>query len=124
MAQFGPLEAAIMDVLWSRAEPHRFLTVREVLTELNRTRPLAYTTVLTVLDNLHRKGWVQRELEGRAWRYTATTSREDHIASLMSEMLSGADDPHAVVLRLVAQLPPEEAAQIRSTLLNDPPPPR
>jgi predicted transcriptional regulator len=52
MLGLGELEASVMDVLWSTAEP---LRVRQVLDELNQHRDLAYTTVMTVLDNLHRK---------------------------------------------------------------------
>ncbi len=59
MRGLGELESAVMDVLWSMPGP---LRVRDVLDELAPGRTLAYTTVMTVLDNLHRKGWVQREM--------------------------------------------------------------
>ncbi len=56
---FGGLEAQVMDWLWRAGQP---MTVREVLDRLNadRARPLAYTSVLTVLDNLFRKDAVPR----------------------------------------------------------------
>jgi predicted transcriptional regulator len=66
MQGLGELEAAVMDVLWRAERPTK---VRDVLERLDTGKPLAYTTVLTVLDNLHRKGWVQRELHGRAYHY-------------------------------------------------------
>lgn len=62
-----------MAVLW-RPEPSA-RSVREVLDALSG-RDLAYTTVLTVLDRLSRKGYVDRVRDGRAWRYTAAVSRE------------------------------------------------
>ena len=59
----GKLEKLIMDRLWSRDHP---VAVREVLEDLQRERTLAYTTVMTVMDNLHRKGVLPRETDGRA----------------------------------------------------------
>jgi predicted transcriptional regulator len=72
MRQFGELEAEIMDRLWAWSRP---ALVREVVDDLNRDRPLAYTTVMTVMENLHRKGWLRRERDGRAWRYEPTGSQ-------------------------------------------------
>jgi len=117
VGQFGALEAAIMDVLWSRTAP---MTVRDVLEVLHRDRPLAYTTVMTVLDNLHRKGWLRRERDGRAWRYTAVMSRDAYTADMMSHMLAGSPDPAAVFLHLVSQLSPAETTQLRAVLLRAP----
>jgi predicted transcriptional regulator len=53
MFGLGDLESAVMAVLWGSTEPGK---VREVLERLHTPKQLAYTTVLTVLDNLHRKG--------------------------------------------------------------------
>ena len=53
MRQFGELEAVIMDRLWDWGRP---VLVREVLDDLRKDRSLAYTTVMTVMENLHRKG--------------------------------------------------------------------
>ena len=72
MRQLGELEAAIMDRLWEWGRP---ALVREVVDDLRPDRPLAYTTVMTVMENLHRKGWLRREKDGRAWRYEPTRSR-------------------------------------------------
>src|SRR5258706_10437436 len=65
MRRFGDLEAVIMDRLWEQGRP---MLVREMVEELRRDRPLAYTTVMTVMENLHRKGWLRRERGGRAGR--------------------------------------------------------
>jgi hypothetical protein len=72
MRGLGELEAAVMNVLWDTAEPIR---VRGVLERLDTGRKLAYTTVMTVLENLHRKQWVKRELHGKAYEYEAAFSR-------------------------------------------------
>ncbi len=46
--------------------------VREVVDDLSRDRSIACTTVMTVMENLHRKGWLRRQRDGRAWRYEPT----------------------------------------------------
>ncbi len=102
-----------MQRLWAW---HRDVTVREVVEDLQRERPLAYTTVMTVLDNLHRKGLVRRTKEGRAFRYAAVESREAHTAALLEDVLGDADDRTATLLRFIDKLDPEEQAQLRRML--------
>ena len=51
MRQLGDLEAAVMDRIWRRNRP---VLVRDILDDLNTDRTLAYTTVMTVMDKLHR----------------------------------------------------------------------
>jgi predicted transcriptional regulator len=63
---FGELEQAVMDVLW--ASPTA-LSVRDVQAALAEDRDLAYTTVMTVMDRLAKKGQLFRQLDGRAWQY-------------------------------------------------------
>ena len=73
-------------MVWDHGSP---VTVRELFDELRHERPIAYTTVMSTMDNLHRKGWLAREKDGKAYRYTATASREEHSARLMREALTG-----------------------------------
>ena len=113
MARFGDLEAAIMDVMWAAAGP---LRVREVADELNQNRPLAFNTVQTVMENLFRKGWLDREKSGRAYWYVTVRSREDYVAGLLGEALAVARDPAATLVRLVEDLEPGEIAQLRVAL--------
>src|ERR1700738_2362434 len=101
MARFGDLEAAIMDVVWAAGTPVR---VREVCEQLNHDRPLAFNTVQTVMENLYRKGWLNRHKDGRAYWYESVRSREDYVAQLMAEALSVADDPAATLVRLVGNM--------------------
>jgi predicted transcriptional regulator len=75
----GPLEAEVMQVLWSTRGP---LAVREVLDRLNhRRRPaLAYTTVMTVMARLAEKGVLDRQRSGRSFVYEAALADEAAIA--------------------------------------------
>jgi predicted transcriptional regulator len=101
MRRFGELEAAIMDCLWARTQP---ASVRDVLGELHTGKQLAYTTVLTVLDNLHRKGVVTREMSGRAWLYQPAYSRDEHTARMLREVLGSSGDRQAALMHFVAEL--------------------
>jgi predicted transcriptional regulator len=109
----GELEAAVMDRLWSRDEP---ATVREVLVELRPERDLAYTTVMTVMDNLHRKGFLDRERDGRAYRYRPVKSRDEHMAELMREVLDSSPDRSATLVRFVESMSASEARRLRAML--------
>ena len=110
---FGDLEAAVMDVLWRRGAA---ATVREVLAELAASRSLAYTTVMTVMDNLHRKGALGREMEGRAWRYRPTRTRAEHSAAMLQEVLSTAGDRDEVLMHFVADLDADAVASLRAAV--------
>ena len=113
MRSFGELEAAIMDVMWQRAEP---ATVREVHTAISEERELAYTTVLTVMENLHRKGFLRREPAGRAFRYEPTQLREQYAANLMRLAMNEGLDPSRTFTHFVAQMTPEESEALRKAL--------
>jgi predicted transcriptional regulator len=113
MQGLGELEAAVMNVLWDAAEP---LKVRDVLERLDTGKQLAYTTVMTVLDNLHRKQWVTRELHGKAYVYEAAFAREDASARALREVLDSSADPHAVLMRFVETVSDEETDLLRTAL--------
>lgn len=113
MRQLGDLEAVVMDRLWSWHEP---ASVRRVMEDLHQERPLAYTTIMTVLENLHRKGFVTREKEGRAYNYRPVRSREQHTAAIMNEVLAGSHDSGAALLHFVEEMTPEERARLRAVV--------
>jgi predicted transcriptional regulator len=113
MTNLGPLEAVIMERLWASKGP---MAVREVLEDLQRDRSVAYTTVMTVMDNLHRKGLLSRERVGRAFHYTPVQSRDEHTAVLMGEVLADSGDRGSALLHFVEQMPPEELARLREAL--------
>jgi len=70
-AVLGPLEFSVIEVLWQHGEKN----VREVTNLL--TRPLAYTTVMTTLDRLYKKGLLHRQKVDRAFFYSARFSQEE-----------------------------------------------
>jgi predicted transcriptional regulator len=84
------------------------VTVREVLEDLQKERSIAYTTVMTVLDNLHQKGWVRREAEGRAYRYEAVSTRAAYAAALMNDAWSQSDNPAAALVAFFGMMSEEQ----------------
>jgi BlaI family penicillinase repressor len=107
-----PLELEIMSVLWETGPAN----VQRVQAEL-KGRELAYTTVQTMLNVLHRKGKVKRQLKDRAYVYRPVLSRQKAVAQAVGDMLDrffgGSAD--SLVLNLVEarRLTPEKLAQIQ-----------
>ncbi len=87
---------------------NRPVTVREVLEDLQKERSIAYTTVMTVLDNLHQKGWVRRQAEGRAYRYEAVSTRAAYAAALMNEAWSQSDNAAAALVAFFGMMSEEQ----------------
>ncbi|WP_101829609.1 BlaI/MecI/CopY family transcriptional regulator [Frankia canadensis] len=111
MEQLGDLEAEIMDRVWSAREPVAVRDVRGLL-----DRPLAYTTVMTVMDRLYRKGWLTRERSGRSYLYQPALSRSAYTARMMSEVLSGAEDRGLALLHFVETMNPAEYETLRGAV--------
>lgn len=114
MREFGELEMAIMDVMWSAKSP---CVVREVRERLRYGRPVAYTTVMTVMDILYRKGVLQRVKHGRAWRYWPVEQREEHDARLMTEALRSGGDEVVTMRHFLERVSEDELAGFRSAVL-------
>jgi predicted transcriptional regulator len=110
---FGDLEAVVMDRLWDRAGT---TTVREVFEDLHQSREIAYTTVMSTMDNLHRKGWLARERQGKAFLYWPTLTREEYSARLMRDALDAGGDSGAVLTHFLRQMTDEESATLRTAL--------
>ncbi|GAC1359400.1 MAG: BlaI/MecI/CopY family transcriptional regulator [Herpetosiphon sp.] len=72
----GELEATIMHVIWSRGE----VTVRDVLDIIHERRPLAYTTVMTVMSRLAQKGVLSSRKHGKTYYYSATLTPQELVA--------------------------------------------
>ena len=102
-----------MERLWASEDS---VAVRDVLEDLRKQRAIAYTTVMTVLDNLHRKGMVTREKAGRAYRYLPAHTREQYTAALMEQVLAGSGNRGAALMHFVEQMPPEEIRRLRKAL--------
>jgi predicted transcriptional regulator len=114
---FGELEQAIMQVIWDADRP---VTGRQVVDQLAHSRPVAYTTVLTVMDRLARKGILAKQPTGKAHTYHAVQSRETYTANRMANLLGASGNPTTVLLRFVEQLPPEQADKLRAALQAHP----
>jgi predicted transcriptional regulator len=85
------------------------VTVRDVLGDLQAERGIAYTTVMTVMGNLERKGWLQRHADGRAYRYEPLVSAEQYSADLMRQALEASSDRPAMLMHFIEELSGEEA---------------
>ena len=115
MREFGGLEMAIMNVMWAGERP---LAVREVRERLDYGRPIAYTTVMTVLDILHRKGVLNRDKAGRAWLYWPVEAREEHDARLMAEALRSGGDESVTMARFLERVSAAEIRSLQNALLQ------
>ncbi|MDG6107864.1 BlaI/MecI/CopY family transcriptional regulator [Dactylosporangium aurantiacum] len=116
MAGLGDLEREVMARLWDAGEP---LTVRQVHERLDPDRGLAYTTVMTVLDRLAKKGVVTQQKADRAYRYAAAQTREEMTAALMLDALSAAPDGaarDAALAHFVGRVGPAGAAALAAAL--------
>ncbi|WP_281270564.1 BlaI/MecI/CopY family transcriptional regulator [Quadrisphaera granulorum] len=113
----GALERDVMARLWDSTEP---LTVRQVHEQLRTDGDdLAYTTVMTVLDRLAKKGVVRQERDGRAYHYSPVQTREELTAGLMLEALGSAPDPSArdaALVHFVGRVGPQGVAALRAAL--------
>lgn len=120
MPRFGELEEQVMFRLWASDGP---IQVRQVREALLPERPLAYTTVMTVLDKLYRKGWLRRETHNRAYRYEPVMSREAYTASLMHEAWSVSENPGAALVYFIEGMTEEQLETLRAALRVVPPEP-
>src|ERR1700732_3143781 len=113
MRRFGELGAVIMDRLWGTG---RAALGRGGGGGLHDDREPAYTTVMTVMENLYRKGWLRRERDGRAWRYEPTGSRSSYTAALMYDALATSPDRRTALAHFALQMSPHDAALLREAL--------
>jgi BlaI family penicillinase repressor len=81
--QLTPLELQIMNVLWDCGPAN----VQSVQEKLSGSPKLAYTTVQTMLNVLHRKGRVRRRLRGRAFDYAPVLTREKAASNALGDMI-------------------------------------
>ncbi|WP_017558575.1 BlaI/MecI/CopY family transcriptional regulator [Nocardiopsis baichengensis] len=112
----GPLEAAVLDLLWDTDEE---MSVRQAVEALPGRTP-AYTTISTVLENLRRKGWVDRRRTGRVWFYRPLRDRSVYAARRMHGALTDSGDPRTTLLRFVDEMSPEDVDVLRSLLADVP----
>ena len=109
----GELEANVMEILWSRGG---WLTPGDVHQTLGEERDLAYTTVMTILVRLWRKGRLDRQRDGRAYAYQPLQTREEYAASRMEQMLLAAADRPTALAHFVDTLDTADRDQLRRML--------
>ncbi len=114
----GPLEAAIMEIMWVRQSA----TVREVTTILQAERAVAYTTIMTVMINLAEKGLLRRiPLDKRTHLYEVVQTRETFIQQASERVVRAlvtdfGDLALAEFARALDAVTPEQRARIRRRL--------
>lgn len=114
--RLGDLERAVMDHLWDTGGPQ---TVRQVHDALCTKRELAYTTVMTVLQRLARKGLVAQIRDDRAHRYAPVNGRDELVAGLMVDALDEAAGPggrQAALMHFVERVGADETDALRRAL--------
>jgi BlaI family penicillinase repressor len=109
-----PLELEIMDVLWETGAAN-VQTVQQHL-----QRELAYTTVQTMLNILHRKGKVRRTLKDRAYFYKAAVSRSQvvsqHMSDIVERLFGGSAESLVMSLVETKHLTPRKLARMQKLL--------
>ncbi len=103
----APLELDCMNTLWPMGQG----TVREIRDRLAERRPRAYTTIMTIMDRLARKGVVERRKSGRAYIYVPTLSAQEartHALSQVVESFFGGSK-EALLAELGATATPQRA---------------
>src|ERR1051326_7153299 len=96
-----PLELSCLTALWSLEEGN----VKDVQRIVAQSRPLAYTTIMTVLDRLMRKGKITRRKVGRAFMYAPQQSRDSMRRAAIRELLDGYFDGSEEQLILFLRAP-------------------
>ncbi len=97
-AHLTPGEFELMEILWPLGEA----TVKDVWRKVDPSRNLAYTTVMTVLEKMYRKGILSQRKKGKAYIYSAVLSKDDAIRGVLEHVCeayfcgSGADLAEAV----------------------------
>jgi predicted transcriptional regulator len=108
---FGELEQQVLSVLWSSDRP---LIPREVQEKLGD--PPAYTTVMTILDRLQRKGVATRSNKGRAFAYEAVVSESAVAAEHARALLANGHDRRAVLQGFVDVLSEDDSDELQRLL--------
>lgn len=107
----GSLEATVLQQLWRSTEP---LTPSQVQDTLDGD--LAYTTIMTILTRLWKKGLVERERSGRAFAYSPVVTEPEFLADRMRVELVRTKDRQAVLSRFVDKLSLNDTVALRDLL--------
>jgi predicted transcriptional regulator len=114
--QLTPLELELMKVLWEEREA----TVQQVLDRMPEERDLAYTTVQTMLNVLHRKQRVERTLRDRAYCYKPVVSRQKAMGQIVGDLVDrvfgGSAESLVMNLLETRRLTPDKLAKLREKI--------
>jgi predicted transcriptional regulator len=109
----GAQELAIMKVVWRLKD----VSVREVYETLRERRPVAYTTVMTMMNTLEGKGYLKKELDGRAFRYRPAVPERRVVTRMVKEFVErvfdGSTAPLLAHLVTSTELSDEEREELR-----------
>ena len=113
----APLELDCMNTLWPMGEA----TVREIRDGLAPRRPRAYTTIMTIMDRLARKGVVERRKVGRAYKYVAQLSADDARAQALGQVVANffGGSKEAMIAHLARPTRAEQSAASSAADLAD-----
>lgn len=118
LLDLAPLELACMNTLWPLGEA----TVREIRDGLAARRARAYTTIMTIMDRLARKGVVERRKAGRAYIYrpllTAEEARAQALTQVVENFFGGSKEALLVHLGSAAAPSSESREQLESAALS------
>ena len=112
--QPGMLEDEVLCVLWADGRP---MTPAQVQRGLDDR--LAYTTVMSTLTRMHRKGLVSRQSAKKGYAYLPTVDEASHTARAMADLLSRRHDHAGVLAHFVSSLSPEDEALLQRLLLGE-----
>lgn len=111
----GALEDAVMDVLWADTG---WMTPAEVHEALPMGPTIGYTTVMTTLARLWKKGRLERRKDGRAFAYHPTASRSEWTAIRMDQVMRLNGERAATLANFVERLDKADRIQLRRMLLD------
>lgn len=109
----GQLEAEILAILWSEGG---WMTPRSVLERLDSDPPVVYSTAMTILRRLWKKGTLDRRRVGKAYEYRPLKDEGEQTADRMAEVLSAASDPDAALVHFLGTLDARHRRHLRSIL--------
>jgi BlaI family transcriptional regulator, penicillinase repressor len=116
----APQELAVMKVIWRK----RSATVRDVYETLRESRPLAYTTVMTTMNILETKGFLEKAREDRAFRYTPLRTRQQVMGAMVKDFVNrvfdGAAQPLLLHLASSETLSARERAELKKLIEQTP----
>ena len=109
----GELEREVMSALWDGDD---WMTPRQVLERMELDPPVVYSTVMTILRRLWKKGVVDRQRAGRAFSYRPLKDEGEQTAERMAQLLAASHDPEAALTHFLASLDARRRRQLRKLL--------